>query len=135
MAQELAEQQNITPQEVLLDLVRASARRAAWTETIVVEGMREHVDNGGNPLKPPTSLDRWLKQSREERALAAKTAKTAVDAGVMAALERRLDIEGELVATVIGGVLDALGLDQDQRITALNTAQQLLLEAGQSTTE
>lgn len=130
MAQELAAEKGITPQEVLLDLVRAAARRAAWTETIVIDGMRSHIEAGGDPMKPPTSLDRWLKQSREERALAAKTAKTAVDAGVMAALERRLDIEGELVATVIGGVLDSLGLDQDQRLTAMTTAQQLLLEAG-----
>lgn len=130
MAIELAGEQNVSPQEVLLDLVRTAAQRAAWTDSIVINGMREHVANGGDPLKPPRSIDPWLKQSREERALAAKTAKTAVDAGVMAALERRLDIEGELVATVIGGVLDALGLDPDQRLTAMTTAQQLLLEAG-----
>lgn len=135
MAMELAAEWNVSPQEVLLDLVRTAAQRAAWTDSIVIETMRRHVDNGGDPLKPPSSVQPWLKQSREERALAAKTAKTAVDAGVMAALERRLDVEGELVATVIGGVLDSLGLDQDQRINALNTAQQLLLEAGTGTTE
>ena len=75
----------------------------------------------------------WLRQSREERKLAATTAKQAVDAGVMQALERRLDLEGELVATVLGGVLDKLNLDHEQRMTALSTAQQLLLEAGGQT--
>jgi hypothetical protein len=45
-------------------------------------------------------------------------------------LERRLDLEGELVATVLGGVLDSLDLPPDARIAALGTAQQLLLEAG-----
>ncbi|MBE4796131.1 hypothetical protein [Streptomyces caniscabiei] len=130
MAQELAAERDITPHEALLSLVRTAATRAAWTDSVIVNAMREHVDNGGDPLKPPTELAPWLKQSREERKLAAATAKQAVDAGVMAALERRLDLEGELVATVLGGVLDSLNLDQEQRIAALGTAQQLLLEAG-----
>jgi hypothetical protein len=130
MAQELAAERNITPHEALLSLVRTAAGRAAWTDTVVANAMREHVDAGGDPLKPPLELMPWLKQSREERKLAAATAKQAVDAGVMAALERRLDLEGELVATVLGGVLDSLNLDHEQRMAALGTAQQLLLEAG-----
>jgi hypothetical protein len=130
MAQELAAERDITPHEALLSLVRTAATRAAWTDSVIVNAMREHVDNGGDPLKPPTELAPWLKQSREERKLAAATAKQAVDAGVMAALERRLDLEGELVATVLGGVLDSLNLDHEQRMAALGTAQQLLLEAG-----
>lgn len=130
MAHELAAEHNITPHEALLELVRTATARAAWVDGVIVEQMREHVASGGDPLKPPSSLGTWLAQSRLERKLAAATAKQAVDAGVMVALERRLDLEGELVATVLGGVLDKLDLDHDQRVTALTTAQQLLLEAG-----
>lgn len=130
MAYELAAEQNITPHEALLGLVRTATSRAAWTDSIILQRLRDHVDNGGDPLNPPDELQPWLRQSREERKLAAATAKQAVDAGVMAALERRLDLEGELVATVLGGVLDSLDLPHEQRMAALGTAQQLLLEAG-----
>ena len=132
MAQEIAAEHNITPHEALLGLVKTAAARAAWTDNIIFQQLREHTDNGGDPLKPPDALVPWLRQSREERKLAATTAKQAVDAGVMAALERRLDMEGELVATVLGGVLDSLELSHEQRMGALGTAQQLLLEAGGS---
>ena len=130
MAQEIAAERDITPHEALLGLVRTASARAAWTDLIISQQLREHVADGGDPLRPPQELVPWLRQSREERKLAATTAKQAVDAGVMAALERRLDLEGELVASVLGGVLDVLNLDHEQRVTALSTAQQLLLEAG-----
>lgn len=130
MAQEIANERNITPHEALLGLVRTASARAAWTDLVVAEQLRAHTANGGDPLRPPKSIEPWLRQSREERKLAALTAKQAVDAGVMAALERRLDLEGELVATVLGGVLDSLDLPHEQRMAALGTAQQLLLEAG-----
>jgi hypothetical protein len=130
MAQELAAERDITPHEALLGLVRTAAARAAWTDNIIFQQLREHVDAGGDPLKPPPELASWLKQSREERKLAATTAKQAVDAGVMAALERRIDLDGDLVAHVLGGVLDRLDLSHEQRMDALGTAQQLLLEAG-----
>lgn len=130
MAQETAAEHNITPHEALLGLVRTATARAAWTDLIITQRLREHADEGGDPLKPPQDLVPWLKQSREERKIAATTAKQAVDAGVMVALERRLDMEGELVATVLGGVLDRLNLSHEERMDALGTAQQLLLEAG-----
>ena len=130
MAQEIAAEQNITPHEALLGLVRTATARAAWTDLVIAGQLREHTNNGGDPLNPPRDLVPWLKQSREERRLAAMTAKQAVDAGVMAALERRLDLEGELVAHVLGGVFDKLNLPHEQRMEALGTAQQLLLEAG-----
>lgn len=132
MAQEIAAERDITPHEALLGLVRTASARAAWTDNIILQQLREHTDAGGDPLKPPDGLVPWLRQSREERKLAATTAKQAVDAGVMAALERRLDLEGELVAHVLSGVLDRLDLSHEQRVDALGTAQQLLLEAGQS---
>jgi hypothetical protein len=132
MASEIAAEQHITPHEALLNLVRTATSRAAWVDGVIAQHMRDHVEAGGDPLKPPGSLNPWLAQSRLERKLAAGTAKQAVDAGVMAALERRLDLEGELVAHVLGGVLDSLNLDHEQRMAALGTAQQLLLEAGAS---
>ncbi|MBP5870862.1 hypothetical protein [Streptomyces scabiei] len=130
MAQDIAKEENITPHEALLRLVRTATNRAAYVDTIITEQLRRHIAEGGDPLDPPKELKGWLGQSRLERKLAATTAKQAVDAGVMAALERRLDLEGELVATVLGGVLDSLDLPHDQRMAALGTAQQLLLEAG-----
>lgn len=130
MAQELAAEHNITPHEALLGLVRTASARAAWTDTIIANAMREHVDTGGSPLKPPQELVPWLRQSREERKLAAGTAKQAVDAGVMVALERRLDLEGELVAAALGAALDAIELTHEQRVAALEAAQGRLLEAG-----
>lgn len=130
MAQELAAERNITPHEALLGLVKTAAARAAWTDNIIFQQLREHVANGGDPLRPPDELKPWLAQSREERKLAAGTAKQAVDAGVMVALERRLDLEGELVAAALGAALDALDLPHEQRVAALEAAQGRLLEAG-----
>ena len=132
MASEIAREQNITPHEALLGLVRTATGRAAYVDTIITEQLRAHAAEGGDPLRPPKEVVQWLRQSREERRLAAVTAKQAVDAGVMVALERRLDLEGELVAHVLAGVLDSLNLAHEDRMAALGTAQQLLLEAGQT---
>ncbi len=130
MAQELAAEQGVTPHEALLQLVRTATARAAWTDTIIANRMREHVEEGGDALKPPKDVLTWLGQSRLERKIAATTAKQAVDAGVMVALERRLDLEGELVAAALAAALDALELPHEQRVLALGAAQQHLLGAG-----
>lgn len=130
MAQEIAAERDITPHEALLGLVRTAAARAAWTDNIIFQQLRDHTDNGGDPLKPPDELVPWLRQSREERRLAATTAKLAVDAGVMVALERRLDLEGELVAAALSAALDAVEMTHEQRLVALGAAQQHLMLAG-----
>lgn len=129
MAQELAAERNITPHEALISLVRTATSRAAYVDTIITECLRRHVAEGGDPLDPPDELRPWLDESRLERKLAATTAKQAVDAGVMVALERRLDLEGELVATALGAALDSLELTHDQRVLALSAAQERLLDA------
>lgn len=132
MAQEIAAEQNITPHEALLNLVRTATGRAAWVDGVLAQHMREHVENGGDPFNPPKTLNRWLAQSRDERRLAAATAKQAVDAGVMVALERRLDLEGELVASALAAALDAAPeLPHETRVAMLGAAQQHLLGAGQ----
>ena len=125
MAHDIAAERNITPHEALLDLVRTATGRAAWVDNVLAAQMREHVEAGGDPLKPPPSLTKWLAQSRDERKLAAATAKQAVDAGVMVALERRLDLEGELVATALSAALDVLDLDDAVLLPArdLHTCQ------------
>ena len=130
MAHDIATERSITPHEALLGLVRTATGRAAYVDTIIAEQLREHVDAGGDPLKPPDEILPWMRQSREERKLAATTAKQAVDAGVMVALERRLDLEGDLVASALSAALDSLELDHDQRVKALGAAQQHLLGAG-----
>lgn len=117
------------PHEALIELVRTATGRAAWVDGVLATQMREHVEGGGDPMKPPPSLTKWLAQSRDERKLAAATAKQAVDAGVMVALERRLDLEGELVASALSAALDSLDLDHEQRVRALGAAQQHLLGA------
>lgn len=43
-------------------------------------------------------------------------------------LERQRDLEGQLVADALAAALDALGLTEEQRITALAAAQQRLLD-------
>lgn len=132
MAQEIASERDITPHEALIGLVRTAAARAAWVDTVIGEAMRQHVEAGGDPLAPPSKVKPWLKESRNERTLAARTAKAAVDAGVMVALERRLDMEGQLVADALSAALDVLGLDPEQRLAALGAAQQRLLTSGDS---
>lgn len=134
MAQEIATEHNVTPHEALIGLVRTATARAAYVDTVIHEQLRRHAADGGDPLAPPKALLPWLKQSREERRLAAATAKQAVDAGVMVALERRLDMEGELVASALSAAMDTLGLDHEQRVLALGAAQQHLLGAGEPTT-
>jgi hypothetical protein len=131
MAQEIAAERNITPHEALLGLVRTATGRAAYIDTIISERLRDHADAGGDPLNPPQELMSWLAQSRLERKLAATTAKQAVDAGVMVALERRLDLEGDLVAAALSAALDAIDLSHEQRLAALGAAQQHLLGVGQ----
>jgi hypothetical protein len=71
----------------------------------------------------------WLKESRQERMVAGRMAKAAVDAGVMEALGRRLDMEGGLVADALTAALDALELEPAQRMKALGAAQERLLSA------
>lgn len=132
MAQDIAKEENITPHEALLRLVRTATNRAAYVDTIIAERLRRHIEAGGDPFDPPKELKGWLGQSRLERKLAATTAKQAVDAGVMAALERRLDLEGELVASALSAALDAApDLPHETRVAMLGAAQQHLLGTGE----
>lgn len=126
---EISRTENSTPTEALLSLVRMSMGRVAYVETVLTERMRKHIEDGGDPHFPPADLKPWLRESRNERLLAGKTAKAAVDAGVMLAMTQRVDLEGGLVADAVSAALDALGLSAEQRMKALGAAQERLLSS------
>lgn len=126
---DISERESMDPMEALISLVRTGMGRAAYVESVLSERMRKHIDDGGNPLDPPADMYALLKESRQERLIAARTAKTAVDAGVMTALARRVDLEGSLVADAVAAALDALSLDAEDRMRALGAAQSRLMSA------
>lgn len=129
-AMKLAESEGIGPTDALLKLVRVSMARAAYVDLVLEQALTLHVADGGDPLQPPESMIPWFKESRQERLTAGRMAKAAVDAGVMEALGRRLDMEGGLVADALTAALDALPeLEPADRMKALGAAQERLLAA------
>lgn len=127
---EISNREEISPTDAMLSLVKSAMGRVAYVDAVLTEGLRLHVADGGSPLEPPASLARWLKESRNERMLAARTAKAAIDAGAMVALTKQLELDGGLVADALTAALDVLDLDHDTRMRALGAAQERLLGAG-----
>lgn len=113
---------SVSPWEALTSAVRMSAHRVAWTEQELARVVDEHGADSAQ-------AHRWLSESRRERALLAKSAKTAVDAGVAAQLVRNHELEGRLVADAVGRALDALDLPEESRRLVFAEAQRALLEA------
>lgn len=128
-AMELAKSAGIGPVEALLKLVSVSMARTAYVDMVMEEALRKHIEDGGDPLQPPAAMKPWLKESRQERLVAGRLAKAAVDAGVMESLGRRLDMEGGLVADALTAALDVLGLESEDRMKALGAAQERLMSA------
>lgn len=126
---EISKRENMTPTEALLSLVQTAMGRSAYVESVLVEQLKAHVAKGGNELRPPGYIKEWLDESRQERKLAVQTAKSAVDAGVMVVLAHQRDLNGSLVADALTAALDALGLDQGQRMKALEAAHERLLDS------
>lgn len=124
---EVAEELDISPLEALLLAVRQAGGRVAWTDHILRERMRAHVEGGGDPTDPPKDVLRWMGESRRERGLFARTAQVAVTAGVATALVQRVELEGTAVADAVAAALDALDLTSEQRVAALGAAQDRLL--------
>lgn len=124
----IAGELDVGPWEALGLAVRLAAHRVAWTEQQAERALQDAAGRADDPR-----VLRWLAESRRERALMARTAKSAVDAGVAERLVRQLELEGRLVADAVGHALDALGLDQEQRALAFSVAHRALLEpsAGQ----
>lgn len=121
-ALDIARELNVTPWEALLKSVRVAAARAAWVDQQLADAVRRNDGEPGNP-----EVRGWLKESRLERTLLARMAKSAVDAGVAERLVRQTELEGEIVAEVIGRVLDKLGLPPEQRVLAFDEAHRQLL--------
>lgn len=120
---EVARELQVSPWDALLLSTRLAAGRVAWVDMQLTEATREHDgDMSAGPVL------RWLKESRLERTLLARTAKAAVDAGVAERLVRQVELEGRLVAEVLGRTLDALELTAEQRQTAFATAHRELLQ-------
>lgn len=121
-ALDIARELNITPWEALLKAVRVAAGRAAWVDAQLAEATRR---NDGD--SSAAEVRGWLKESRDERMLMARTAKAALDAGVAERIVRQTELEGEIVAEVIGRVIDRLALTAEQRVLAFDEAHRQLL--------
>jgi hypothetical protein len=120
---EISREENISPWDALLRATRLAANRVAWVDRQLAELV---AANDGDVLSAPVRAG--LKESRLERTLLARTAKAAVDAGVAERLVRQVELEGKLVAEVLGRTLDALELTAEQRQTAFATAHRELLQ-------
>ena len=127
---DVARELNISPWEALLKSVRLSAGRVEWVDVQLREAT---MRNDGEESAAEVRM--WLKESREERSHLAKVSKAAIDAGVAERLVRNIEMEGKLVAEVLGRTLDALDLPPELRVKAFETAhtQLLVLEAPSGT--
>lgn len=121
-ALDIARELDVTPWEALIKSVKIAAARASWVDAQLAEAVRR---NDGDSATP--EVKGWLRESRAERTLLARIAKSAVDAGVAERLVRQTELEGEIVAEVIGRVLDKLGLPPEQRVLAFDEAHRQLL--------
>lgn len=119
---DVARELNITPWDALLKSVRVAAGRAAWVDAQLADAVRR---NDGEPGAP--EVKGWLRESRDERMIMSRVAKAAIDAGVAERMVRQTELEGEIVAEVIGRVLDKLDLPQEKRVLAFDEAHRQLL--------
>jgi len=128
MALEVAAELNVSPWEALTLAVRRAAGRVAWVDAQL--SAATHAADGDEA--GDRTVARWLAESRRERTLLARTAKAAIDAGVAERFVRQVELEGKMIAEVLGRVIDQLGLDPDARVQAFALAQRelLVLEPG-----
>lgn len=129
MAYDLAQEMDITPWEALLMSVRKAAGMVAWTERQFNESIKR---NDGEPSS--ADVLGWQKQLRAERTTLMQTAKAATDAGLAERMVRQIELEGRVVSEAIAAALDALGLDADSRMLAIEAAHARLMVAGDDQT-
>lgn len=127
---DVARELNVSPWDALLTATRLAAGRVAWVDQQLAEAV---AANDGD--QSVAVVRGWLKESRNERNLLARTAKAAIDAGVAERLVRQVELEGKLVAEVLGRTLDQLDLTAEQRQTAFATAHRELLQLEASDVE
>lgn len=121
-AMDVARELNISPWDALIKSVKVAAGRAAWVDMQLADAVRRNDGDSG-----AAEVKGWLKESREERLIMSRVAKAALDAGVAERLVRQTELEGEIVAEVIGRVLDKLELPAEQRVLAFDEAHRQLL--------
>ena len=127
---QVANEEHISPWDALLRATRLAANRVSWVDQQLAQAI---AANDGDEAVPV--VRGWLKESRNERNLLARTAKAAIDAGVAERLVRQVELEGKLVAEVLGRTLDALELSAEQRQQAFSVAHRELLQLESSDTD
>lgn len=124
---DVAAELNVTPWEAILKSVRLAAGRAAWVDEQLARAVRESTTGAQDGGEPDTgSVHVWLAESRKERTLLARFAKAAVDAGVAERQVRNAELEGQIVAEVVGRVIDRLQLSPELRVAAFQEAHMAL---------
>lgn len=121
---DVAAELDVTPWEALLKSVRLAAGRSAWVDEqlrIAVKESTTGPNDGEEPAVDPR-IRFWLPESRKERTLLARFAKAAIDAGVAERQIRNAELEGQIIAQVIGRVIDRLELDAEKRVHAFDIA-------------
>lgn len=126
----VAREEQISPWDALLRATRLAANRVSWVDQRLAQAIAANDGDEGSQ-----AVRGWLKESRNERNLLARTAKAAIDAGVAERLVRQVELEGRLVAEVLGRTLDALELTAEQRQVAFATAHRELLQLEASEVE
>lgn len=121
---------DITPWDALLMQVRRASSRVAWVDL----QLKEMTNKCDGDMDDPR-VRRWLKESRNERNLAARVAKAAVDSGIADRMVRQIELEGRIVADAIAAAIDRLGLEPEQRMLALETAHAHLMSDDALTVE
>jgi hypothetical protein len=128
MALEMArEDPTVSPWEALLRGVSRAVARSQWVDTQLREAVK--ATDGGDPIES-RNVQRWLKESRLERALMGRTAQAAIQAGVAERLVRNAEMEGRMLAAALDQALDALPeLTPEQRFRVIEAAHEHLLGA------
>lgn len=121
---DVAQELDVSPWEALTKSVRIAAGRVAWTDEQLRLADRD-ATTGANDGEDPAvdvRVRHWQAESRKERTLLARFAKAAIDAGVAERQLRNAELEGGMIAQVIGRVIDRLELDPELRVRAFNEA-------------
>jgi hypothetical protein len=119
---EVAAELDVTPWEAILKSVRLAAGRVAWVDEQLARAVKESTTAANDGDEPDGRVHLWLTESRKERTLLARFAKAAVDAGVAERQVRNAELEGQIIATVVGRVIDRLDLSPELRVTAFQEA-------------
>lgn len=100
---------HVDPHDALLEEVHRTAGAVSWLGQIVSTATDDRgklVESTMFGLQPSV----WLKLYQQERDRLRQVAKTAIDAGIAERQVRLAEQQGELIAQVIRGILEDLGV-------------------------